>query len=68
MFWTGCLALMIAGGMVCYSGNPPDELKITCSDAQIPGLETCTARAARVGLAIGSTNQIIVTIPAQGPQ
>lgn len=43
MYTAGCVALLIAGQSLCFSGKV-----ITCSDTEIVGVETCRALNARV--------------------
>lgn len=62
MFSTGCISLMVAGMVACYSGNH-DGVKLTCSDAPIAGLETCKQQAQRMGLSTSTTGTIITILP-----
>jgi hypothetical protein len=70
MFSTGCMSLAIAGLVACYSGDGK-TFALTCSDAYIPGLETCKEQFARLGLPVtSSTSSTIlpVIIPQPGHQ
>jgi hypothetical protein len=54
---TGCVALLV--GQLCFMQD-----KITCSDVEIQGIETCKAQFQRLGVATSSTTAATwVTIP-----
>lgn len=60
MFATGCMSLMVAGMVACYSGDVQGNVKLTCSDATIQGLPTCKEQMAKT--LPGSANGAIVTL------
>lgn len=53
MFQAGCVALVIAGGSLCFSGK-----QITCSDQPIAGIETCKCQAARAQLQMDAAKKL----------
>lgn len=54
----GCVALAIAGMTMCYSGN-----KITCSDIEMPGVETCKCQSNRVTLQMQEAKRLGICSP-----
>lgn len=66
MFSFGCLALAIAGMTVCYSGDMQGNIKLTCSDVSIQGMETCKDQMARIGINMSSTSMVTTVIVPRG--
>ena len=68
MLTSGCLALMAAGMVACFSGGVQGDIKMTCSDAFIQGLPTCKELMAKTlpGVATTSTGTYVTTmVPGQ---
>lgn len=66
MFASGCLTLLAAGMVACFSSDVQGNVKMTCSDAPIQGLPTCKEQMAKVGAFTTSTGVLVTT--TQGPR